>query len=429
MNTRQPVPGRIANYRPRLVDPELARRLRATGAVLIEGPRGCGKTQTGLQKASSAVLLDRDPAARAAGELNPALLLEGAKPRLIDEWQLVDDVWNAVRGDVDDHPGDPGRFILAGSAAPADDKTRHTGSLRITRLRMRPMSLIESGHSNGGMSIAALLDNREMTAVDPGLDVRDIAERIVVGGWPGLQGRRPADAIVATQGYLDETRLVDLGRLDGPKRDPENVGRVLRSLARNTATEASASTIAADVSGAERAIDYHTVIDYIQALSRTFIVEDLPAWSPALRSRGVLRKAVTRHFVDPSLAVAALGAGVDRLLGDPETFGLLFESLVIRDLRVYAQSLDATISHYREAKGVEADAILELRDGRWAGIEVKLGPSKVDEGAASLVRMASHIDVAKHGEPAFLAVVTGWGYAYRRKSDGVHVIPIGALGP
>jgi Predicted ATPase (AAA+ superfamily) len=291
------------------------------------------------------------------------------------------------------------------------------------------MSLVESGHSSRAVSLAALFDGLEATATNPGLDVRDIAERIVVGGWPALQARDPADAIVATQGYLDETRLIDLGRLDGPTRDPENVARVLRSLARNTATEASASTIAADVSGAEQAINYHTVIDYVQALTRVFIVEDLPAWSPALRSRGVLRKAVTRHFVDPSLAAAALGAGVDRLLGDPETLGLLFESLVIRDLRVYAQSLDAKLSHYREAKGVEADAILELRDGRWAGIEVKLGPSKVDEGAANLVRMASHVDVAKHGEPAFLAVVTGWGYAYRRKTDGVHVIPIGALGP
>ena len=291
------------------------------------------------------------------------------------------------------------------------------------------MSLVESGHSNGIVSLAALLEEPEITAVDPRLDIRDIAERIVVGGWPGLQTRSPADAVVATQGYLDESRLVDLGRLDGPTRDPENVARVLRSLARNTATEASASTIAADVSGVEQAINYHTVIDYIAALARIFIVEDLPAWSPALRSRGVLRKAVTRHFVDPSLAVAALGAGVERLLGDPETLGLLFKSLVIRDLRVYAQSLDAKLSHYREAKGVEADAILELRDGRWAGIEVELGPSKVDEGAASLIRMASHVDVAKHGDPAFLAVVTGWGYAYRRKTDGVQVIPIGTLGP
>ena len=429
MSARPTVPVRITNYRPRLVDEELGQRLHATGAVLIEGPRGCGKTQTALQAASSAVLLDRDPTARAAGELDPALLLEGGRPRLIDEWQLVDGVWNEVRGDVDDHPDEPGRYILAGSAVPADDETRHTGPLRITRLRIRPMSLLESGHSSKAVSLRALFEGADARATDPGLDLRALTERIVVGGWPALQGRDPADAMVATQGYLDETRRVDLRRLEGPKRDPENVARVLRSLARNTATEASSSTIAADVSGIEQAVDYHTVIDYAQALTRIFVVEDLPAWSPALRSRGVLRKAPTRHFVDPSLAAAALGAGTDRLLGDPETLGRLFESLVIRDLRVYAQSPGATVSHYREAKGIEADAILELRDGRWAALKVKLGPSKVDEGAGSLLKVASHIDTAKHGEPAFLAVVTGWGYAYRRKVDGVQVIPIGVLAP
>lgn len=291
------------------------------------------------------------------------------------------------------------------------------------------MSLLESGHSSMAVSLHALFEGADARAADPGLDLRALTERIVIGGWPALQGRDPASAIIATQGYLDEVRRVDLRRLEGPRRDPENVARVLRSLARNTATEASSSTIAADVSGIEQAVDYHTVIDYAQALTRIFVVEDLPAWSPALRSRGVLRKAPTRHFVDPSLAAAALGAGIDRLLGDPETLGQLFESLVIRDLRVYAQSLGATVSHYREAKGIEADAILELRDGRWAALEVKLGPSRVDEGAGSLLRVASHVDTDKHGEPAFLAVVTGWGYAYRRKDDGVQVIPIGALAP
>lgn len=420
--------GRIDDYLPRFADAELAARLRATGAVLIEGPRGCGKTQTALRAAKSAVRLDRDIAARQAGELKPSLLLEGAHPRLIDEWQLVRDVWNEVRGDVDDHPEEPGRYILAGSAVPPDDETRHTGALRITRLRLRPMSLAESGHSNGSVSIAALFDGVEPRAADPGLDLHAIVERIVIGGWPALLRRDAADALFATQGYLDETRRVDLNRLDGPRRDPENVARVLRSLARNTATEASGRTIAKDVAGAEGGIDHHTVLDYIDALRRVFVVEDLAAWSPSLRSRGVLRSSVTRHFVDPSLAAAALGAGVDRLLGDPETLGLLFESLVIRDLRVYAQAIGASVYHYREAKGVEADAIIELRDGRWAGIEVKLGPTAIDEGARGLLRVASHVDAERHGTPAFLAVVTGWGYAYARP-DGVFVVPIGALAP
>jgi len=420
--------GRIPNYIPRFADAELESRLRATGAVLVEGPRGCGKTQTALRAAKSAVRLDRDQAARRAGELNPALLLHGERPRLIDEWQLVQDVWNEVRGDVDDHPEETGRYILAGSAVPADDETRHTGSLRITRLRMRPMSLAESGHSSRNVSLAALFAGDEPEAVDPGLDIHDIAERIVIGGWPALLGRDPADAMVATQGYLDETCRVDLGRLGGPRHDPENVLRVLRSLARCVATEASASTIGADVAGADGRgpINYHTVIDYVKALTRLFIVEDLPAWSPALRSRGVLRSSVTRHFVDPSLAAAALGAGPDRLLQDPETLGLLFESLVIRDLRIYGQAIGASVSHYRENTGAEADAILQMRSGQWAAVEVKLGQGDIDKGANSLLRVAANVDTGRHGNPAFLAVVTGWGYAYRRP-DGVFVIPVGTL--
>lgn len=420
--------GRIANYQPRLADAELTRRLRATGAVLIEGPRACGKTQTGLRSARSAVRLDRDPAARRAGELSPGLLLEGEQPRLIDEWQLVPDVWNAIRGDVDDHPEDVGRYILAGSALPADDETRHTGSLRITRLRMRPMSLAESGHSSKRVSLAELFAGQPPEAPEPGLTIQDLADRIVIGGWPGLQRRAPQDAMVATQGYLDETCRVDLARLEGPRHDPANVTRLLRSLARCVSTEASATTIGADVAGADGAgaINYHTVIDYLSALSRLFVVEDLPAWSPALRSRGVLRSSVTRHFVDPSLAAAALGAGPERLLRDPETLGFLFESLVVRDLRIYGQALGASVFHYRENTGAEADAILQLRSGEWAAVEVKLGQGDIDKGASSLLRVAANIDASRHGRPAFLAVVTGWGYAYRR-ADGVDVVPIGAL--
>ncbi len=420
--------GRIPDYISRIADSELTSRLRATGAVLIEGPRGCGKTQTALRAAKSAVRLDRDRAARRAGELNPALLLNGERPRLIDEWQLVKDVWNEIRGDVDDHPEETGRYILAGSAVPADDETRHTGSLRITRLRMRPMSLSESGHSSGNVSLAALFAGGEAEAPDPGLDIHDLAERIVIGGWPALLRRVPLDAMVATQGYLDETCRVDLARLEGPRHDPANVARVLRSLARCVSTEASASTIGADVAGADGhgAINYHTVIDYLKALTRLFIVEDLPAWSPALRSRGVLRSSATRHFVDPSLAAAALGAGPERLLRDPETPGLLFESLVVRDLRIYGQAIGASVSHYRENTGAEADAILQMRSGEWAAVEVKLGQGDIDGGARSLLRVAANVDTTRHGAPAFLAVVTGWGYAYRR-ADDVFVIPIGTL--
>lgn len=415
-------------YRPRVADGELAARLGAVGAVVVEGPRACGKTETALRAAASAVRLDIDDQARAAGNLAPPLLLDGARPRLLDEWQLVPALWNHVRHEVDATGGRPGQFILTGSAVPVDDVTRHSGALRFSRLRMRPMSLAEAGRSTGAVSLARVLAGEEPRAADPGLDIRAIAELVAVGGWPALLGRPVDAALVALRGYLDETRRVDLVRVDGVSRDPENVGRVMRSLARHVATQASARSIAADVGGAEGPIDHHTVLGYLAALARVFVVEDLPAWSPAVRSRTLLRSAPTRHFVDPSLAVAALGADPDRLLRDVETLGLLFESLAIRDLRVFAQAIDATVAHYRDATGLEADAIVEKRDGTWAALEVKLGPGAVDEAARNLLRLANRVDPARHGRPSALVVLTGWGYGYRRP-DGVCVVPLGALGP
>jgi predicted AAA+ superfamily ATPase len=416
------------DYRPRVADAELAGRLGATGAVVIEGPRGCGKTETARQAAASEVRLDVDDEARAAGLLAPALLLDGDRPRLIDEWQLVPGIWNQVRREVDATGGRPGQFILTGSAVPADDVTRHSGAMRFSRLRMRPMSLAEAGYSTGDISLRGLLDGVDPRAVDPGLAINDLAERITVGGWPSLQDRTVDEALIALRGYLEETRRVDLVRVDGIGRDPENVARVFRSLARNIASGASARAIAADVGGAEGPIDHHTVLGYVAALSRIFVVEDLPAWSPALRSRTILRSAPTRHFVDPSLAVAALGTRPDRLLRDIETLGLLFESLVVRDLRIYAQAQDASVLHYRDSTDLEADAIVERRDGAWAAFEVKLGPSAVDGAARTLLRVAARVDPERHGRPAVLGVITGWGYGYRRP-DGVAVIPIGALAP
>lgn len=416
------------SYLPRFADAHLESRLNATGAVLIEGPRGSGKTETALRVARSVVRLDRDETARSAGLLDPSLLLDGDRPRLIDEWQLVPAVWNHVRGAVDDRPGQTGQFILTGSAVPADDATRHSGALRFTRLRLRTMSLAETGHSTGDVSLAALFEGGDPRAADPGLTIRDLADRIAIGGWPALVGRTAADAQIALRGYLDETRRVDLFRLDGVRRDPANVGRVLRSLARHVSTAASARSLAADIGGSDGPIDYHTVIEYATALARLFVVEDLPAWAPALRSRAGLREAPTRHFVDPSLAVAALNATPERLLRDPETLGLLFESLVVRDLRVYAEALDATIHHYREHSGLEADAIVERSDGAWAAFEIKLGQGAIDGAAQNLLRVASRVDPARHGAPAILGVITGWGFAYRRP-DGVVVMPIGSLAP
>jgi hypothetical protein len=293
---------------------------------------------------------------------------------------------------------------------------------------MYPMSLSEGGHSSAAVSLDALLDGDRPRAADPGHGIRDVARWITIGGWPGLLGADVETAQLLTRGYLDEIRRIDLPRIDGIRRDPENVGRVIRSLARNVSTPVSARAIAADVGGIDGPIEYHSVKEYLDALSRVFVVDDVPAWGPAVRSRSILRKAPVRHFVDPSLAAAALGANPERLLQDVETLGYLFESLVARDLRIYAQAMDATVYHYRDNTGLEADAIVERRDGTWAAFEVKLGLAAVDAAAANLVRLAGRIDTSRHGPPTALGVITGWGPSYRRP-DGVAVISIGTLGP
>jgi hypothetical protein len=414
-------------YRPRIVDNELAARLQATGAVVIEGPRACGKTATARRAAASEVLLDIDATARQAIALDPSLVLAGTTPRLIDEWQLEPAIWNHVRRAVDDRAR-PGQFILTGSSVPADDVTRHTGAGRISRLRMRPMTLFETGHTNGAISLARLLGGDVARSPDPGLSVADLAERIAVGGWPGLLGRTVNEALRAIRDYLDEVRRVDVGRVDGTRRDPDRVGRLLRSLGRNVATYAAATTLAADTGGEGGVLKDDTVREYLAALERLMVVEDQPAWAPHLRSRSVLRSGVKRHFVDPSLAVAALRATPARLLSDLNLLGLLFEALVIRDLRVYAQPLDGQVLQYRDNKGLEVDAIVELADSRWAAFEVKLGPRQIDEGAANLLRFAARVDTGRDGPPAALGVIVGFGYGYVR-DDGVSVIPIGALCP
>ena len=288
------------------------------------------------------------------------------------------------------------------------------------------MSLAETGHSTGAVSLAGLLAGERTAAPDPGLTIREITERITIGGWPRLLESTPEEARRALRDYLNDTGRIDLVRVDGIRRDPQNVERVIRSVARNVGTAASVRSIAADVAGADRGGDRHTVVEYLDALARVFVLEDLPAWSPALRSRSSLRTSAVRHFVDPSLAAAALNASPDRLLRDPETLGFLFESLVVRDLRIYGQTMEASVYHYRDNTGLEADAILELPDGAWAAFEAKLGQAAIDSAAANLLRLAERVDTTRHGEPAALAVITGWGYAYCRP-DGVAVIPIGAL--
>jgi predicted AAA+ superfamily ATPase len=416
-----------AAYRSRVVDSELADRLRAAGAVVIEGPKACGKTATARQVAASEVLLDVDANARRAIAVEPALVLDGPTPRLLDEWQIEPEIWNHVRRAIDGR-ADPGQFVLTGSAVPADDITRHTGAGRIARLRMRPMSLFEVGRSTGGVSLRVLLDGEIEPSADPGLTVAQIAEEIAVGGWPGLRRLGVRGGRLAVRDYLQEVARVYVGRVDGTRRDPNRVSRLLASLARNVATHATATTLAADAGGADGAMKDDTVREYLAALERLMIVEDQPAWAPHLRSRHRLRTAPRRHFVDPSLAVAALRATPERLLGDLNLFGFLFESLVVRDLRVYAQAADARVLHYRDSGGLEVDAIVEAGDGRWMAFEIKLGQGQIDAAAASLTRFAGRVDTIKCGSPAMLGVIVAGGYRYRRE-DGVAVIPIGALGP
>jgi predicted AAA+ superfamily ATPase len=415
----------MQTYRPRVGDAELIDRLAAQGAVLIEGSKACGKTETARQVAASEVLLDVDANAREAALTDPSLVLAGEMPRLIDEWQLEPAVWNHVRRWVDDRRG---RFILTGSAVPADDVTRHTGAARISRLRMRPMSLYEAGRSTGQISLKELMGGVSTQAPDPGLQLDDLIDEVCRGGWPGFRDLALAPARRAVRDYLDEVRRVDINRVDGVTRDPERVRRLFQSLARNTATRAPVTTLAADAAGPGSTMTERTAREYLAALTRLMVVEDQPSWTPHLRSRADVRTTSARHFVDPSLAVAALGATPEQLLRDLKMFGLLFESLVVRDLRIYAQAFDGRVKQYRDNKGVEVDAIVETDDGRWAAFEVKLAPGRIQEGADGLRAFAAKIDTIRSGEPAVLGVITGSGYGYVRE-DGIHIIPIGALRP
>jgi predicted AAA+ superfamily ATPase len=416
-------------YIPRIVDVELAELLAADGAVVIEGPKASGKTETARQQAASEVLLDVDVNAQQAATIDPSLILPGDRPRLIDEWQIKPAIWNHVRRAVDESQ-QPGMFILTGSAVPPDDATRHTGAGRFGRLRMRPMTLAESAVSTRQISLAGLLAGDGAQSPDPGVSVLDLIEEVVRGGWPGFRGLELPAARRAVRDYLDQIARTDITAVDGVRRDPERVRLVMQSIARKTATQAKLASLARDASGPDARIKEETVASYVQALSRLMIVEDQPAWAPHLRSSYQLRRAPTRHFVDPSLAVAAMGATPETLLADLNTFGLLFESMVIRDLRVYGQACDAQITHYRDSGGLEIDAIVSAGSGAWLALEIKLAaaPEILDPAAENLLTFAERVDTSKRGEPAALGVIVGAGYGYVRP-DGVHVIPIGALAP
>lgn len=414
-------------YLTRIAETQLSRRLQSAGIVVLEGPKACGKTETARQYAASEVLLDVDEEARRALQVDPALVLAGERPRLIDEWQVAPELWNHMRRAVDD-AASMGQFLLTGSAMPADDITRHTGAGRIARVRLRPMSLFEMGISTGAASLGRMMAGEPQSCPDTNHTVAALAELVCRGGWPGNVALPLQATLDAQRDYLQEIQRTDIARVDGVRRDPYNVERVVRSLARNVSTTVAASTLATDAGGADGALDQNTVRDYLHALRRLMILEEQPAWAPHLRSRSLLRKSPKRHLADPSLAVAALGANPDQLLKDLRLFGFLFESLVARDLSVYAQNLDASLYHYRDNTGFEIDAIVQDRQGNWCAFEIKLGKGQVDEAAANLLKLRDRVDFDRTGEPGTLGVIVGSGYGYVR-DDGIAVVPVGALGP
>jgi len=369
-----------------------------------------------------------DEATLLMAEADPAAVLQGATPRLLDEWQNAPRIWNRVRRECDDRARF-GQFVLTGSAAPHDDITRHTGVGRIARVLMRPMSLYESGGSTGSLSLRRLFDGEAMFDQPSVVGLREVASSVCVGGWPGSLALEEVDARLAVADYVSEVVRLDIPSASGVRHRPAAVRRLMRSLARHVATEAKATTLVSDMGGKSVA-SRSSVNAYLDALERVFLVENQPAWSVGLRSRATLRRAPKRHFVDPSLAASMLRATPERLLADPATFGLLFESLVVRDLRIYSQPDRGEVFHYRDDTGLEVDAVIERDDGRWMAVEVKLSPAPdvVDEAAKSLRRLRDKVAADRVEDLALLMVVTSTGSAYRR-SDDVQVTPITALGP
>jgi predicted AAA+ superfamily ATPase len=418
----------IVAYTRRVTDSELAKLLNVAGFILIEGPKAVGKTESAKQIARKIVRLDVDSAARELAQVAPDVLLAGETPVLIDEWQLVPELWSKIKVEVDTRQ-QLGQFILTGSAIPADDVTRDTGAGRVARLRMRPMSLLETGNSKGTVSVAELFSGKQPGAEDPGLSLSDIVDCICSGGWPAFQRQSVDVSRTAMKNYLAEIAGVDLQRVSGVKYNKANVLKVLKSLARNVGTKASDSVIARDAGTKGNPIDRKTTSGYLESLERVMITENNPPWTPELRSRDRVNASPTRYFIDPSLAVAALGASPSTLLGDQIKYlGFLFENLAVRDLRIYMQSLGGAVYQYRDDAGVEVDVILELGDNSWAAIEVKLGSGQIEEAAKGLRKFKTKINIEACGEPTFMAVLTATGPCYVRK-DGIYVLSIGSLCP
>ena len=417
-------------YLKRIADRVLQDRLAASGAVLIEGPKWCGKTRTALENSKSHLFMqDPDKAISylKAADTKPSLLLKGDTPRLLDEWQTAPVLWDAVRFMVDQR-GKSGQFILTGSAVPKDNVVQHTGTGRISRLLMRPMSLYESMESNGSVSLKALFDGETEIDNFSTLTIEQITFAIVRGGWPASIGKSEKIALRHAIDYVEAIINADVSRVDGIEKNPVRVRALLRSLSRNISTLATIRTIHDDIAmgDADESISEKTISQYLGALDRIFVTENLPAWNPALRSKTAIRTSPKRQFVDPSIAAAAMRLTPSRLLEDFNYFGFLFESLCDRDLRIYAEAIDGQVFHYRDASGLEADAVIALNDGRWAAVEVKLGSKEIEDAAVHLLELKNKVNTEKMREPSFLMILTGTEIAYRRE-DGVYVVPLGCL--
>lgn len=421
----------VDNYKKRIADSILQKKLKAKGAVLIEGPKWCGKTTT-AEQISKSILYMANPENKEQNlmlaDINPSLLLKGDVPRLIDEWQLAPKLWDAVRFEVD-HRKSEGQFILTGSSVPADKNLiTHTGTGRISFLLMRPMSLYESLESNGTVSLADLFASKEVSGVN-NLSLEDIAYLCCRGGWPRSISMEKDIALEQAFDYYDAVVNSDISRIDGIKRESIRVKNLMRSYARNIGSQASIETLRNDmINNDSFSLDGDTVFSYINALKKIFVVEDSPAWNPNLRSKTAIRSSDTRYFIDPSIATASLGISPSDLINDLNTFGLVFENLCVRDLRVYAESMNGSLYHYRDSSSLECDAVIHLRNGDYGLIEIKLGGDMlIEEGASNLIKLKDKLDTTKMKKPSFLMILTATGnYAYKRKDD-IYVVPIGCL--
>ena len=422
----------MKTYRHRIADELLRRKLLGKGAVLVQGPKWCGKTTTAKQHAQS--LLDLGDTAELNNALEtlqilPKKLLEGNAPRLLDEWQVIPELWDMVRSEVD-RRGEMGQFILTGSSVPVDEeKRRHSGTGRFGWIKMRPMSLWESGDSTGKISLFDLFNGQIFEPFECSMELEQLAFLVCRGGWPQASFMEGDLALEQARDYYEAIYKIDIHRVDKVRRSSERTRLLLRSYARNTASATSFSKMCEDIKANDNAsITYETISDYVDALKKLFVLEDMPAWNPNLRSKAAIQSSDTRYFVDPSIATSALSLGPKDLINDLKTFGLFFESLAVRDLRTYADALGGELYHFRDSSGLECDAVLHLRNGEYALIEIKIGgKDNIDKGAESLKALANKIDTDKMKAPAFLMVLIGVGqYAYRRP-DGVFVVPIGSL--